>query len=66
MVPIEWEAGRFHNVIDLPEEYEVRDLHDRESTSPQNLNTILASMMRIGLEFTIPTYFRGTRRCTSA
>ena len=26
MVPIEWEAGRFHNVIDLPEEYEVRDL----------------------------------------
>ena len=26
MVPIEWEAGRFHNVIDLPEDYEVRDL----------------------------------------
>ena len=26
MVPIEWEAGKFHNVIDLPEDYEVRDL----------------------------------------
>ena len=26
MVQIKWEMGRFHNVIDLPEEYEVRDL----------------------------------------
>ena len=26
MIPLEWEAGRFHNVIDLPEDYEVRDL----------------------------------------
>ena len=42
------------------------EISRRESTSPQNLNTILASMMRIGLGFTIPTYFRELGRCMSA